>query len=104
MHGRLSPVYHDENGDSMSLYYGIPSPFWVVRYHSLVVDNKDLPPELIISAWCSEENSVITSPLKESSTIMGLSHISKPIYGVQFHPEAWFVKYYEFVIFTILEF
>ncbi|CAI2174095.1 5725_t:CDS:2 [Funneliformis geosporum] len=88
MHGRLSLVYHEETFDSMSLYYGIPNPFWAVRYHSLVVDNKDLPSELIISAWCSDENGSKTPPFKESSTIMGLNHISKPIYGLQFHPEA----------------
>ena len=97
MHGRLSPVHHEGTFDSMSLYYGIPSPFWVVRYHSLIVENQDLPSELIISAWCPEDNCTTTPPLKESSTIMGLDHINKPIYGVQFHPEAWFVKFFKFI-------
>lgn len=92
MHGRLSPVYHEGGDDPMSLYYKIPNPFSVVRYHSLIVENKNMPPELTISAWCSEDSSILTPPLKESSTIMGLNHINKPIYGVQFHPEAWFAN------------
>ncbi|GES94099.1 aminodeoxychorismate synthase component I [Rhizophagus clarus] len=88
MHGRLSPIYHEGTYNPMSLYYGIPSPFWAVRYHSLMVKNENISPELTISAWCSEDSSISIPPLKESSTIMGLNHINKPIYGVQFHPES----------------
>ena len=102
MHGRLSHVYHEGTCDPMSLYHGIPSPFLVVRYHSLVVENKNLPPELIISAWCSEESCTTNPPLKESSTVMGLKHINKPIYGVQFHPEAWFVKFFVLLIYYFI--
>ncbi|RIB10772.1 ADC synthase [Gigaspora rosea] len=97
MHGRRSPIYHDGTYDKTSLFLGIPSPFCAVRYHSLVVDNKDLPPQLRISAWCSENDNDLQErplsnkpPLKELSTIMSLKHLSKPIFGVQFHPEAWF--------------
>ncbi|CAG8693333.1 7957_t:CDS:2, partial [Dentiscutata heterogama] len=99
MHGRPSPIYHDGTHDKTSLFLGIPSPFCAVRYHSLVVDNKDLPQQLKISAWCSENDNDLQErplnnkpPLKELSTIMSVKHLSKPIYGVQFHPEAWFVQ------------
>lgn len=40
MHGRSSLIYHGGGGDDISLFSGIPSPFWAVRYHSLVVDNE----------------------------------------------------------------
>nr|CAG8433319.1 6233_t:CDS:10 [Entrophospora candida] len=81
MHGRSSLIYHDGGDGDISLFSGIPNPFWAVRYHSLVVDNENLPSELIVSACHS---------LEKSSKIMGLKHIKEPIYGVQFHPEAWF--------------
>ncbi|CAG8499702.1 22178_t:CDS:10 [Cetraspora pellucida] len=97
MHGRLSPVYHDGTYDNTSLFLGIPSPFCAVRYHSLVIDNKGLPQQLKISAWCSEDDDDLQEglldnkpPPKELNTIMSLKHSSKPIFGVQFHPEAWF--------------
>ena len=72
MHGRLSAVSHTNEG----LFQNIPQETNVVRYHSLVVENETLPPELRVTAWTSD------------NVIMGLQHISKPIYGVQFHPES----------------
>ncbi|CAH1760306.1 9176_t:CDS:10 [Entrophospora sp. SA101] len=106
MHGRSSLIYHDGGDGDISLFSGIPNPFWAVRYHSLVVDNENLPSELIVSAWCFDENNLqkdhsfnqyspppspsSSHSLEKSSKIMGLKHIKEPIYGVQFHPEAWF--------------
>ena len=72
MHGRLSSVSHTNTG----LFEHIPQDTKVVRYHSLVVDDNSLPSELIATAWTSD------------NVMMGLQHVSKPIYGVQFHPES----------------
>lgn len=71
MHGRLSAVYHDGTG----LLRNLPSPFQVVRYHSLTVV-EPLPPELAVTARTQD------------GLIMALSHASRPLWGVQFHPES----------------
>ena len=72
MHGKTSLVSHDGSG----LFKGIPSPFTATRYHSLIVEEGNLPSGLIVNAR------------SEDGTIMGLRHESLPIHGVQFHPES----------------
>ncbi|KAI8895148.1 ADC synthase [Globomyces pollinis-pini] len=87
MHGRLSDIFHDGKG----LFKSIPSPFKAVRYHSLVVAN-DLPNDLEMSAW-TNDGSNQTEPI-----IMGLTHKSKNIWSVQFHPESISTEYGQTII------
>lgn len=72
MHGKLSAIDHDGEG----IFAGIESPFQATRYHSLIVERASLPDELEVTA--STEDGII----------MGLSHKSLPVHGVQFHPES----------------
>ena len=72
MHGKASRIRHDGAG----VFAGLPDPLSATRYHSLVVEARDLPEELVITAW------------SEEGEIMALRHHEHPIVGVQFHPES----------------
>lgn len=72
LHGKVSKVYHDQS----PLFQGVSNPFRATRYHSLIVREESLPPELQVTAWTSE------------GEIMGLQHKTRPYFGVQFHPES----------------
>lgn len=74
MHGKTSMVTHRETG----LFSGLPNPFEVCRYHSLLVKAARAADRLEITAW-TEENEV-----------MGLAYRDRPWVGVQFHPESVF--------------
>ncbi|HZM10596.1 MAG TPA: aminodeoxychorismate/anthranilate synthase component II [Candidatus Limnocylindrales bacterium] len=76
MHGKTSSIEHD----GKSIFRGIPSPMTATRYHSLIVQEKDLPDELEISATCVDRDG--------QRVIMGLRHRKFPVEGVQFHPES----------------
>ncbi|MFB9993066.1 anthranilate synthase component II [Deinococcus oregonensis] len=73
VHGKTSPVQHDGSG----LFAGLEDGVTVTRYHSLVV--RDLPPELVATAWTQDPQEEI---------VMALRHRDYPVYGVQFHPES----------------
>lgn len=72
VHGKTSPIYHHNR----SIYYGLSNPFEATRYHSLVVDRIGLPECFEISAWT------------DNRMIMGISHKTFPLQGIQFHPES----------------
>jgi anthranilate synthase/aminodeoxychorismate synthase-like glutamine amidotransferase len=76
MHGKTSPVMHDNR----TVFQGLPMPMTATRYHSLIVEEKDLPAELEVSAWTTEKDG--------TRTIMGLRHRHCAVEGVQFHPES----------------
>jgi anthranilate synthase/aminodeoxychorismate synthase-like glutamine amidotransferase len=77
MHGRVSPILHESKG----VFAGLPSPFEATRYHSLIVERSSLPDCLEITAWTAE------------GEIMGLRHKTRPVEGVQFHPESVLTTY-----------
>ena len=72
-HGKTSKIIHNKK----DLFRGIVSPLEGMRYHSLVVERKSIPSELKITA---EE--------KKTKIVMAVQHISRPLFGVQFHPES----------------
>lgn len=74
MHGKMSRLQHDGTG----LFEGVPSPFGVMRYHSLIVERDTLPDELEVTA------TAVDAP----EEIHALRHKSHPVWGVQFHPES----------------
>ena len=77
MHGRLSAIYHDNQG----IFAGLPSPSQATRYHSLVIDKASLPDCLEMTAWTQNVDSSIEE-------IMGIRHKTLAVEGVQFHPES----------------
>lgn len=72
MHGRASKIYHT----GTDLFNSIPQGFDAIRYHSLLLSERAFPRSLIKTAWTEED------------VIMGIQHISRPLFGVQFHPES----------------
>jgi len=72
MHGKTSPIEHTGVG----IFKDLPSPFTVIRYHSLAIDRASLPDHLEVTAWTAD------------GEIMGVRHKNFPIEGVQFHPES----------------
>jgi anthranilate synthase/aminodeoxychorismate synthase-like glutamine amidotransferase len=80
MHGKTSEIEHD----GKTIFTGIPTAMTCTRYHSLIVEDKDFPAELEVSARtvASDEGE------NGSRTIMALRHRELPIEGVQFHPES----------------
>jgi anthranilate synthase component 2 len=72
VHGKMGTMHHAGKG----LFRGLPSPFAATRYHSLVIDPATMPDCLEVTGWL------------EDGTVMGVSHKTAPIHGVQFHPES----------------
>jgi len=72
MHGKVSRIQTDGKG----VFANLPKHFDVTRYHSLAIERESLPDCLDISAWTDD------------GEIMGVQHKTRPIHGVQFHPES----------------
>lgn len=72
MHGKTSLIAHTGVG----VFKDIPSPFTVIRYHSLAIERASLPSCLEVTAWTDD------------GEIMGVRHREYDIEGVQFHPES----------------
>ncbi|WP_421700727.1 anthranilate synthase component II [Ancylobacter sp.] len=72
IHGKLSEIHHRNDG----VFHGINGPLKATRYHSLVVKRDTLPDTLAVTAETDD------------GLIMGLSHTTLPVHGVQFHPES----------------
>jgi anthranilate synthase/aminodeoxychorismate synthase-like glutamine amidotransferase len=71
IHGKTSTIEHD----GKTVYAGLPEDLVVGRYHSLVVQESDLPD-------CFEISS------RGGGVLMGIRHKELPVEGVQFHPES----------------
>jgi anthranilate synthase component 2 len=72
MHGKTSLIHHEGKG----VFAGLKTPFTATRYHSLSVRKDDLPSALEVTAWTDD------------GEIMGVQHRTRPVFGVQFHPES----------------
>lgn len=72
VHGKIARIQHAGTG----LFRGIAGPFEATRYHSLVVARDTCPADLAVTAETPD------------GLIMALSHRSRPLHGVQFHPES----------------
>ncbi|MGG7607744.1 anthranilate synthase component II [Massilia sp. BKSP1R2A-1] len=72
MHGKTSLIAHTGEG----VFKDLPSPFTVIRYHSLAIERASLPDCLEVTAWTDD------------GEIMGVRHKEYDIEGVQFHPES----------------
>jgi anthranilate synthase/aminodeoxychorismate synthase-like glutamine amidotransferase len=73
-HGDVAEVTHDGTG----LFAGLPSPYAAVRYHSLAATR--VPEALVVTATCVGDDG--------AEVVMGVRHRSRPLHGVQFHPES----------------
>ena len=73
MHGKTSELRHSGEG----LFSGLPDKITAMRYHSLVVDQSSLPPELVVDS------------VAKDGSVMAFHHADYPVFGLQFHPESF---------------
>lgn len=71
MHGKTSLVTYKKH----PLFKGIPSPFTVMRYHSLAIEN-------------FEGTGLQPIAHSDDGVVMAIQHNTLPCIGVQFHPES----------------
>ena len=76
VHGKTAEIHHTGKG----LFAGLPEPMVATRYHSLVAARETLPEELELIAWTADD------------LVMGVRHLERPHWGVQFHPESYLCR------------
>ena len=78
IHGKLSEVWHN----NIDIFMNLPNPFLAARYHSLIIDNHQLPDDIEITAWTKD------------GTIMACRHKKYlSLRGIQFHPESLWTQH-----------
>ena len=87
MHGKLSEILHQ----GQTVFRGINGPFQATRYHSLIVRRDTMPEALAITAETRD------------GIVMGVSHKSHPVHGVQFHPESILSEHGHLILKNFLE-
>lgn len=87
MHGKTSPIHHDEKG----LFAGLSNPFIATRYHSLVILKDTFDSDRFeISAWCDDDGQDVIMGLRAKPGV--LPQGNAPLEGVQFHPESFLTE------------
>ncbi len=67
-----------DKNNGKGIFKGIKKVISATRYHSLIIEHDTLPSELQITSWVEGHEDLI----------MSVEHKSRPIYGIQFHPES----------------
>ena len=73
LHGKIDKIRNYQNS---IIFKDLPSRFKIARYHSLMIDRQTLSDELLVTA------------MTDDNVIMGVEHKSRPLFGIQFHPES----------------
>ncbi|EDM23097.1 aminodeoxychorismate/anthranilate synthase component II [Caminibacter mediatlanticus TB-2] len=89
MHGKTSNIEVTLKDD---IYKNLPNKFRVTRYHSLIVNKKNLPKNIIPTSFSIDDEEIMSLRVKD-----------KPIYGVQFHPESIMSEYGKEIINNFLK-
>ncbi len=79
MHGKTSTIHKSKD---TCIFEGLPQEFTMTRYHSLVVENKNLPSVVVPTSFSTDDKEIMSLEIKD-----------KNIYGVQFHPESILSEY-----------
>jgi len=79
MHGKTSQVKVTNQTD---IFKDLPNEFRATRYHSLTVNKKSLPKNIIATSYSTDDDEIMSLQIKD-----------RPIYGVQFHPESIMSEY-----------
>lgn len=79
MHGKTSTINITKD---TKIFKNIKNHFTATRYHSLVVENNNIPSEIIITAYSEDDNEIMSLEIKD-----------RDIYGLQFHPESILSEY-----------